>query len=293
MEKRPFGSTGFAVSVVGFGAGQIGSHDMDERMIAQLLNALPELGINLIDTARSYGASEERIGRHLFHRRHEFILSTKVGYTFQDKTDWSYEATMGTIDEALQKLRTDYIDIVHLHSCERRFMEQGEPILALEKAKEQGKIRAMAYSGENEALEYAIASNRFDSIQCSVNIFDQLSIDNYLPGANLKNMGIIAKRPLGNSVWKLETRPDGHGHAVYWDRMHQMKFNKSLIPWNELALRFTAFAPYVHSLIAGTSSLSHLRENIRIVEKGQLDEDVYTMIRDEFNARQQNWDGLI
>jgi aryl-alcohol dehydrogenase-like predicted oxidoreductase len=293
MEYREFGKTGLKVSVVGFGAGHIGNPDQSEKDIEALLNELLEMGINLIDTARSYGESETRIGRHLGQKRTEFILSTKVGYTFFDKPDWSYDATMGTIDEALMRLRTDYLDIVHLHSCDKWFLEQGDAILALENAKEMGKIRVAAYSGENDALSFAIESGRFDSIQCSVNLFDQGSSKKLLPSAAGKGMGIIAKRPLGNAVWRYTSRPDGHGHAVYYDRFLQMNADTHGLAWPELALRFTAFSPHVSTLIAGTSDLKHLKEDLLMVEKGPLPSDVVKYLSDCFDSLGNNLPGLI
>jgi len=293
MEYRNFGKTGLRVPVLGFGAGHIGTPEMDEKGIELLLNQLLDHGINLIDTARSYGESEMRIGRFLVNRRKEFILSTKVGYSFFGKPDWSYDATMGTIEESLQKLKTDYLDIVHLHSCDKQFLEQGNAIRAMEKAKEQGKARIIAYSGENEALTYAIESGRFGSIQCSVNIFDQNAMDEQLSKATIRGIGIIAKRPLGNAVWRYNERPDGHGHAAYYDRFNLMNLDPGELTWEEIALRFTAYAPGVDCLIAGTSSLDHLLTNLNIIEKGPLDRELFNRIRHEFSLHGKNWPSLI
>ena len=77
--RRPFGDTGLTVPVLGFGAGGIGDPALSERDAETLLNSVLDLGVGLIDTARSYGLSEERIGRHLARRRGDFVLSTKVG----------------------------------------------------------------------------------------------------------------------------------------------------------------------------------------------------------------------
>jgi len=293
MEYRDFGKTGLKVSAIGLGAGHIGDPAIEEVSVERLLNGALDLGINLIDTARSYGLSEERIGRYLSGRRNQFILSTKGGYTFQDYPDWSFEATMGTVDESLKRLMTDYIDIFHLHSCDVWVLEKGEAIPALEKAKEQGKIRIIAYSGENDALTCAIKSDRFGSIQCSVNIFDQLGIDDQLPEARLRGMGVIAKRPLGNAVWRYNSRPDGHSHAVYYDRLKKMNIDPGEHTWEELALRFAAFCPDVDCVIAGTSDINHLLSNLKIIEKGPLENELYNMIRLEFSFYDKNWSGLI
>ena len=66
---REFGNTGLKVSALGFGAGHVGDPSMDESAVGALLNAALDAGVTLVDTARGYGLSEERIGRHLAHRR--------------------------------------------------------------------------------------------------------------------------------------------------------------------------------------------------------------------------------
>jgi len=293
MEYRDFGNTGIKVSVLGFGAGHIGSEEMDEKGAEKLLNTVLDLGITLIDTARAYGLSEKRIGKYLSHRREDFILSTKVGYNFEWKEDWSYDATMGTIDQALQLMKTDYLDIVHLHSCDKSVLEKGEAFAALLKAKEQGKIRTAAYSGENEALDFAIESGCFGSLQCSVNICDQRGISTLLPKATHRGMGVIAKRPIANAPWRYSARPVGHYSAEYWDRMQVMHIDPHGLDWNELAIRFTGFAPGVDTCIAGTANPDHLKENLSHLEKGPLEESLLQHLRSEFNAHDHGWIGLI
>src|SRR5437762_4467927 len=115
MELRALGGTGVIVSALGLGAGPVG--ELSEMEAAALLGGALDLGVSLIDTARSYGASEERIGRHLAHRRGEFVLSTKCGYGIEGVPDWTGECIDRGVDEALRRLRTDRVDVMHLHSC--------------------------------------------------------------------------------------------------------------------------------------------------------------------------------
>ncbi len=293
MEYRDFGKCGFQVSAIGFGAGHIGGDDLSDREAEAILHQALDAGITLIDTARSYGLSEERIGKFLAHRRHQFILSSKGGYTFGDTPDWSYAATMGSIEESLTRMKTDCIDIYHLHSCDLSILHAGAAIAALDKAREQGKIRIVAYSGENEALGFAIGSHRFGSIQCSVNLFDQHCLDRFIPSAFASGMGIIAKRPLGNAVWRFDNRPDGHGHALYFDRFHRMKPDPEGLPWHELALRFSAYSPGISSVIAGSRNRQHLQENLRCMEQGPLPPARYDALRQLFTTLGDDHDGLI
>ena len=127
--RRPLGRTGLTPAPVGFGAFKIGRNQAtkydaayalpDDVACEALLDAVLEMGIDLIDTAPAYGTSEERIGRLLSGRRDEFILSTKVGETFEDgvgRFDFSASAIDQSVTRSLRRLRTDRLDLVFVHS---------------------------------------------------------------------------------------------------------------------------------------------------------------------------------
>jgi aryl-alcohol dehydrogenase-like predicted oxidoreductase len=289
MEQRVFGNTGLKVSVLGFGAGQIGTVDLSGQQAETLLNQVLDSGITLIDTARGYGLSEERIGRYLARRRREFILSTKVGYGIPGYADWTYECIQAGIDEALQLLRTETIDIVHLHSCPIDTLERGEVLRALEEAVKAGKVRVAAYSGENEALDWAVDSGRFGSVEHSLNICDQRVIEGALVRMRAKNMGVIAKRPVANAPWRFNEFPRGHYAEEYWRRWKAMDLDPRRLGWQELGLRFAAFTPGVHSCIVGTADVAHLRQNVEVMEKGPLSPDHAAAIRAAFKANDPGW----
>jgi len=293
MEKRKFGKTGIEVSVLGFGAMHLGNAKIDDATADKMLNEVLDLGITLIDTARAYGQSERQIGQFISHRRSEFILSTKVGYDVQWQPDWTYEAITGGIEQALKLLKTDYIDIVHLHSCSLDILERGDVIRGLEDMKKAGKVRFIAYSGENEALKYAVFSGKFDSFQASVNICDQRIIDDPLPEIFNGGFGMIAKRPIANAPWRWDSPPVGHYSAEYWHRLQKMNIDLHGMEWSELALRFTAYTQGVNTCIAGTSNIDHLKENIKALEKGPIEAETIQQIRSEFRKNDDNWIGLI
>jgi aryl-alcohol dehydrogenase-like predicted oxidoreductase len=294
MKKNKFGKTDIYTSILGYGAGQVGDPKDDENIVGSFLNQIVDLGINFIDTAKGYGLSEERIGRHLSYRRNDFVLSTKVGYGIEGYQDWTYECVYEGINQALKTMRTDYIDIVHLHSCPQNTLEKGEVIEALLKSKNEGKVRAIAYSGENEALNYAINTNLFDSIQCSINIADQRVISNQLKDCIKKDLGVIAKRPLANSPWRFKTQPYGDYCEVYWQRLKEMNLDiKSDEDWKEIALRFTAFTEGISSCIVGSTNINHIKDNIKNVENGKLEDALYNYIRDSFDKNDNNWIGQI
>jgi aryl-alcohol dehydrogenase-like predicted oxidoreductase len=193
------------------------------------------------------------------------------------------------VEEALRNLRTDRIDIVHLHSCPIETLRNGEPVRALLEAVEDGKVRVVAYSGENEALAWAAESGHFGSVQHSVNICDQRCIDSSLRRETERALGVIAKRPLANAPWRYAECPKGEYVEEYWWRWKTMKIDPRGLDWDELALRFSAFTPGVCSCIVGTKDVNHLLRNLAIVEKGPLPPDFYESIRTAFKQNDPGW----
>lgn len=293
IATRALGRTGLEVSIVGLGAGRIGDPSQDERELERLLHGALDRGVTLVDTARSYGLSEERIGRLLASRRDAYALSTKVGYGVDGVPDWTGECVRRGVDGALERMRTDRIELVFLHSCPRDVLERGEVVDALRAAKQAGKVRAIGYSGENDALAWALASGAFDVVQCSINVADQRSIDDALPAAIERGVAVLAKRPLANAAFALRERPGAPDTATYFDRLAALALDPRGVEWPELALRFTAFTPGVTSAIVGTSRLAHLEAAIAWAERGPLDEDHRGAIRGAFRAQGAGWPGVV
>ncbi len=298
MQQRPFGNTGLKVSIIGLGAGQIGDANQREEDVSRLLNEALDLGMTLIDTARGYGLSEERIGRHIAHRRSEYVLSTKVGYGVPGHQDWTPECIVAGVDQALHNLKTEVLDIVHLHSCPKGTLVNSGVVDALIKMREQGKLRVAAYSGENDELAWAISEaggnkGLFGSVECSVNPFDQKSLATILPSANDQGMGVIAKRALGNAPWRFAEQPHGNYCETYWLRKQEMALDIDDMQWDEFSLRFSAFAPNVSSAIVGTSSIANLRRNIKLIAAGRLPEELFEAARARFIHLGSQWSGEI
>jgi aryl-alcohol dehydrogenase-like predicted oxidoreductase len=292
IPRRPFGNTGLEVSALGLGGGQVGNSNLPEPAAERLLNQAVDLGLNLIDTARGYGLSETRIAKYLGRRRLEVVLSTKVGYGVAGVNDWTYDAVRLGVDEALKTLQTDWIDIVHLHSCSLEILRRGDVITALEDARQAGQVRVAAYSDDNEALDYAVGTGRFQAVQTSINLADQRNLERALPEIQARNMGVIAKRPAANAPWRFETRPYGHYAEEYWYRWQTMGLNPRGLGWQELALRFVAYLPGVHSSIVGTANHDHLLEDARLLARGPLPADQVDEIRRAFQAHDEDWTGL-
>lgn len=297
IPKRELGTTKLQVSALGFGAGHIGGTNMTENEAGTILNRAVDLGVTLIDTARGYGMSEERIGRHLSYRRKDFVLVSKCGYSVPGYEDWTPMGIHAGVDMALRLMRTDYLDVMLLHSCPRATLDKPGLIDALEETVQSGKVRAIGYSGENEDLEYALSLKRFQVIETSVNLFDQRGMENLLPSAQKQDIGVIAKRPLGNAPWKFSERPVGNYCEPYWERMTEMQAHtivqESGLAWDNLALRFSTFAKGVSTAIVGTANPVNLHKNIEIVNEGALPDKIIAHFRDAFRQHDNNWTGQI
>lgn len=292
MQTRPFGTTGLNVSALGFGAGHIGEPHYPDQDAYRLLNAVLDSGINVIDTARGYGLSEERVGRHVSARRDEFLLSTKVGYDIPGTLDWSAEAVAAGVDRALNVLRTDVLDVVFLHSCSLEVLRRGEVIEALEDARDAGKVRVVGYSGENEALAWAIESGHFGAVQTSVNLADQWSLHRVLDAAAERGLGVVAKRPIANAPWRFEERPTGRYGAEYWDRLRELALEPADGDWLSTALRFSAYSPGVSTAILGTGSPEHLAQAVTAAD-APLPAAEYERWRGAFVRKLDQWPGLV
>jgi aryl-alcohol dehydrogenase-like predicted oxidoreductase len=279
--------------VLGLGAGPLGDPSLPEADAEALVLGAIELGCSLIDTARSYGCSEARLGRILGARRalrDRVILSTKVGYGIDGVADWTGEAVRRGIDEALVRLDTPWIDIVHLHSCPASVLTGTDVVAALEAAVRAGKVRHAAYSGDNADLDTALSLGVFGVVQTSLNLCDQRAAA-AIDRARRAGVAVIAKRPVANAPWRHAARPAGDECEPYWVRWRGLGLDPGDLPWDELALRFTAHFPGVTTAIVGTRRLDHLRHDAALVARGPLPEDRFRAIRSRFEERGHGWPG--
>lgn len=285
MEKRRLGKTDMDVSVLGFGGAEIGLEKASPETVGTLLQSALDAGLNVIDTAECYGDSEELIGKTIGHRRDDYFLFTKVGHPrgMESAANWSRDSILQSIERSLQRLKTDKIDIVHLHSCAESELRKGEVIAALQTAREKGHVRYIGYSGDSRAAHYAVECGAFDTLQTSINIADQEAIDLTLPLAREKQMGVIAKRPIANAAWKNGHKPIDSYHHEYWERLR--KLNYEFLRHSDLersistALRFTLSIPGVHTAIVGTTKPERWKENAKLLEAGPLNESDSAAIR--------------
>lgn len=298
MEKRKFGKTDMEFSVLGFGGAEIGYDSAQtQENVNQLLNSALDAGLNVIDTAAAYLTSERLIGEAVGHRRKEFYLLTKCGALDNfTRFDWTKKGVLETIEQSLRNLKTDYVDIAQLHSCDAEILRQGDAIEGLQRAREKGYTRFIGYSGDRAEAKVAIEMNVFDSFQTSVNICDQTPIDENIPLAAEKGLGIIAKRPVANAVWRTSEKPENSYHHGYWDRIQKLQFDFLKAPFEEsiaTALRFTMSIPGVDTMIVGTTKPKRWQENAGYIKAGNLPDEEFEAIRSRWReTADESWVGM-
>jgi len=287
MRIVSFGSTGLRVSVLGLGAGSIGDASLSEDHAGTLLNRAVERGVTLVDTAPSYGLSEARIGRHLSWRRGDFVLSTKLGYGVPGLADWTPECVDKGVDLALQRLRTDRIDVAHLHSCPVGTLASAGVAEALGRAVDDGRVRVAAYSGDNDALAWAARSGLFGAVQFSLNVLDRHAL-RLLPELRKRGLGLIIKRGLANVAWRYAARPERPDLAEYWRRARALGIDDAP-DTADRALRWCLDAAPDASVLIGTRHIAHLEHDIALATKHQPEarpaiDDAYTRVGADWPA---------
>jgi len=209
----------------------------DDSQLETLLNLASELGVNLIDTAPAYGNAEERLGKHLQGKRNKWYIATKVGEYYQNGQshyDFTEKSTRQSIERSLKNLKTDYIDLVSIHSNgnDESIIDETDIVRTLQKLKEDGTIGSIGMSiktvgGGLKALE----------------VLDVLMVE--LNETNQNQIKVIEKaRELGKGILIKKALASGH----------------TLNPAQ--AINFAVDFPGVTSVILGTINSDHLKENI-------------------------------
>ena len=285
MKTRILGKTGLEVTLLGAGQSPIGMmmsrDEMDDA--GRALNTFLDEGINFLDTAPCYIMSQETMGRFISHRRSEYLLATKTGhhpdgFHLLTGRPWTAATIRESIERSLKTLKTDYVDLLQLHSCNLRVLQRGEAIEALQAAKQAGKTRFIGYSGDGDEAIWAVNSGHFDTLQTTYNLVDQDARSEVLPLAAEKDMGVIIKRPIANGAWGAPTPPVAGPEDIgepavmlnYFERAKAMQEGGPIpgAPGDriELAMGFVFSQPEVHTAIVGTRKPDHIRANIDMVE---------------------------
>jgi aryl-alcohol dehydrogenase-like predicted oxidoreductase len=257
MELRALGATGIDVSPLGLGTVKLGRREgvkyprdftlPTDDEARDLLSLARDLGVNLVDTAPSYGTSEERLGPLLEGQRDDWVIVSKTGESFergQSTFDFSPEATIASVERSLRRLRTDRIDCILVHSdgdSEMRLEELGT-LGALRELKSRGLIRAFGVSSKSCAGAIkAIEST--DVVMLTLNPRDREDVP-AVQLAHERSAGVLVKKALlSGHIDLVEEDPDSPADPI------------------EACLRFVFAHPGVSSAIVGTIDPEHLKHD--------------------------------
>lgn len=207
MQYRRLGKTGWQVSAVSLGCWGIGGQwgPVEEEAAERTIRHAIELGVNLLDTADSYGmgVSEERVGRAVRGRRDGVYIATKAG-NFARRA--GHPLTFATphhvylcADASLGRLRLEHID---LYQCHIGDLQEPDVFLeAFERLKEQGKIRA--YGISTNSLDVLRRFNRDGtcaSAQINYSLLNQSAARDILPYCAENDIGTLIRGPLAQGL---------------------------------------------------------------------------------------------
>lgn len=294
LPKRTLGRTGLDVTQLSYGAMEVrgtriwGGRPCSDDEAETILNAVLDEGINFIDTANDYGKSELYLGRYLQNRQSEFAIASKCGCHVEwagdhDETphDYSQANILRNVADSLLKMRMDSMDILQLHNPAVDACENEKCVDTLNELRDKGAVRHIGCSSTSPHLATYIEWGVFDVFQIPYSALERRH-ENLITKAAEAGAGIIIRGGVAKGA-----PGEGLGNKDRWKIYEDAKLNE-LREEDEsptaFLLRFTLSHPHCHTTIVGTKNPEHLKENIRIANKGPLPGDVYKEAKKRLDA---------
>jgi D-threo-aldose 1-dehydrogenase len=292
---RNLGKTPLRVTEIGFGGAPIGNlfAVVAEADARASLAAAWDSGCRFFDTAPlyGYGLSERRVGDALREKpRDQYVLSTKVGrllrpglqgrgggtdfhspMPFRAEFDYSYDATMRSFEDSLQRLGLDRIDAALIHDIGRDWHGERQPEIfrqamngaakALAALKAAGKVGAIGIGvNEAEVCEQALQAADFDCFLLAgrYTLLEQGPLDRLLPACRKRNVSIIIGGAFNSGLLARVGQPDATYNygavppeiAKRATALHEVCAHHN-VPLPAAALQFPLAHPAVASVIPG------------------------------------------
>ncbi|WP_331345962.1 aldo/keto reductase [Cellvibrio sp. UBA7661] len=275
MPRKRLGRTDIDISTLGLGTVKFGRNQSlkypapfelpSDETLRDLLACARDMGVNLVDTAPAYGYSEERLGELLRKERKNWVISTKVGEEFEaDKFsgegksyfDYSAKHTRLSVERSMRRLRTDYLDLVLIHSDgnDMEILTQTPVIHTLQQLKQEGWIRA-----------FGISSKTLEGGMLAAELCDTVMLT-YNPGHTEEEPVIAKSAQHDTAVLLKKVLASGHiCHDASPVQGAAQAFHGANAPEPDPIQGAFDFA-YAHagvtSAIIGTVNLQHLRANL-------------------------------
>ena len=288
MQYRTLGSTNLSVSVLSIGTVELGMEyglrapdnfeQPDEKESINLLRSAISSGVNLFDTAPSYGESEIIVGKALGEQGSCYIATKVPGLqssqSMSDQNDYDWDIT-NSIESSLQNLHREYLDILQIHNAEVSDFENSKFISMLQQAKEQRLINCIGATvyGADNALA-AICSGIVDVIQIPLSVLDQRLVYTVLPEAITADVGVIARSVLLKGALTPKAKYLPYELQPLREAVNRCR-SKFDISWDQLpeyAIRYCLGVIGVHSILVGVRSQDELDHALDAVRLGPLSE---------------------
>jgi aryl-alcohol dehydrogenase-like predicted oxidoreductase len=312
MNYRILGKTGLNVSEVGYGAWGIGKSSWigasDDESVKALHRSI-DLGLNFIDTALVYGDghSEKLVGRLIRERSETIYVATKIppkneiwparsGVSVAET--FPAEHVIACTEESLKNLGLEAIDVQQFHVWSDEWVNQGDWLEAVQKLKEQGKLKYFGVSINDYQPENAIRlieTGAVDTVQVIYNIFEQSPEDRLFPACERHNVGVIVRVALDEGGLTGKITPDttfeeGDFRSNYFrgDRKRQVYERVQKIALDisinsdqmaETALRYVLSHKAVSTVIPGMRSVRNVERNCRLGDGRGLPGDKVELLK--------------
>ncbi len=272
METRELGKTGLRLPVLGFGASSLGQEfrriTLEEAM--RSVRVALECGMNLIDTSPFYGRGMSEVLLGIALRdvpRSDYILCSKLGRYDLAHFDFSARRVAESIDVSLHRLGTDHIDIMLCHDVEFVPLQPiiDETLPAMEKARAQGKIRFIGFSGYPQKIFRVICEQA--PVDCVLN-YNQYTLQNTrfaetIPWLKARGIGVMNAGPFSARLltraplpaWLKE--PEEVRAAARRAAEHCERRGVDIA---SLALQFSLSNPDIATTIAGSANPDNIRK---------------------------------
>ncbi|MEE8517808.1 MAG: aldo/keto reductase [Dehalococcoidia bacterium] len=293
LAKRILGRTGAEVTTIGYGAMELRGGErgrqISEEDAGRLLNEILDSGITFIDTSIDYGISEERIGRHISHRRDEYFLASKcgclvgpppAGATPNQRGGFPHvftkENIIAGVEQSLRRLNTDHLDLVQLHaSPSKEVLEENGTLVAMQELQAQGKVRFLGMSGTIPNIADHIGMGVFDAFQIPYSCL-QREHEEVISKAAEAGAGIIIRGGAARGAPSDDERNRERGAEAIslWEKAELDELLDGMSAM-EFVMRFTETHPSMTTNIVGTVNPDHLKQNLAALSNGPLPADVY------------------
>ncbi|HEY0073238.1 MAG TPA: aldo/keto reductase [Abditibacteriaceae bacterium] len=297
MNLRTLGKTGLQVSELALGGLFVSNHGAAFEQGCAAVHRALELGINYIDTAPTYGNSEEVLGRALEGVEQPLIISTKLGGRPQPFLPQDKACLMQSVQESLRLLKRDQVDILMVHEPDRPGQYNwwadtenftGPVTEVLSELKQQGLIRFTGLGGTTAyEMAHIIRTSQFDVVLTAFNyslLWREAELE-VLPAAIEQGMGIIIGSPLQQGSLARRYDDEVKNGAAWLSSPRRKQFlalyeflDEIEIPLAELGLRFVLSNPTVSCVLSGSRSPEEVEQNVAAAQKGPLTPEILTRL---------------